>query len=41
MVDEPTHVKKLTLPQLQQLADEIRHELITKLSKNGGQSYFH
>src|ERR1700685_3512206 len=36
MVDEPTHVKKLTLPQLQQLADEIRHELITKLSKNGG-----
>src|SRR5579859_6695306 len=36
MVDEPAHVKKLTLPQLQQLADEIRHELITKLSKNGG-----
>src|SRR5580700_10569882 len=36
MVDEPAHVKKLTQPQLQQLADEIRHELITKLSKNGG-----
>src|SRR5258708_10822006 len=36
MVDEPAHVKKLTLPQLQQLAEEIRHELITKLSKNGG-----
>src|SRR5579884_4079667 len=36
MVDEPAHVKKLTLPQLHQLADEIRHELITKLSKNGG-----
>jgi len=36
MVDEPAHVKKLTLPQLQQLAGEIRHELITKLSKNGG-----
>src|SRR5579859_7607050 len=36
MVDEPAHVKKLTLPQLQQLADEIRHELITKLSRNGG-----
>src|SRR3982750_209980 len=36
MVDDPSHVKKLTLPQLSQLAEEIRHELITKLSKNGG-----
>ncbi|MGA2748106.1 MAG: 1-deoxy-D-xylulose-5-phosphate synthase [Verrucomicrobiota bacterium] len=36
MVDHPSHVKKLTLDQLQQLADEIRHELITKLAKNGG-----
>src|SRR5258708_5390338 len=36
MVDEPAHVKKLTLPQMQQLAEEIRYELITKLSKNGG-----
>lgn len=36
MVDQPAHVKKLTLPQLTQLAEEIRHELITKLSKNGG-----
>ena len=36
MVDHPSHVKKLTLPQLQQLAEEIRTELITKLSKNGG-----
>src|SRR5215472_2530761 len=36
MVDTPAHVKKLTVPQLQQLAEEIRHELITKLSKNGG-----
>src|SRR5579862_9475338 len=36
MVDEPSHVKKLTPPQLLQLAEEIRHELITKLSKNGG-----
>src|SRR5271154_6125118 len=36
MVDEPAHVKKLTLPQLQLLAEEIRHELITKLAKNGG-----
>jgi 1-deoxy-D-xylulose-5-phosphate synthase len=36
MIDGPAHVKKLTLPQLHQLAEEIRYELITKLSKNGG-----
>jgi 1-deoxy-D-xylulose-5-phosphate synthase len=36
MVDHPSHVKKLTLPQLSQLAEEIRHELITKLAKTGG-----
>jgi len=36
MVDDPSHIKKLTLPQLQQLAEEIRQELITVLSKNGG-----
>ena len=36
MVAEPLHVKKLTLDQLHQLAGEIRHELITVLSKNGG-----
>src|SRR5881275_2785168 len=36
MVDSPEHVKKLKLDQLQQLAGEIRHELITVLSKNGG-----
>jgi len=36
MVDEPLHVKKLTLEQLQQLAPEIRQELIAVLSKNGG-----
>src|ERR1700722_16753524 len=36
MVDEPQHVKNLTGPQLHQLAEEVRHELITKLSKNGG-----
>jgi 1-deoxy-D-xylulose-5-phosphate synthase len=36
MVDSPAHVKKLTLDQLQQLAEEIRHELITVLSKSGG-----
>src|SRR2546428_3109380 len=36
MVDDPTHVKKLTVEQLQALAEEIRHELITVLSRNGG-----
>src|SRR5438045_4697405 len=36
MVDSPEHVKKLKLDQLQQLAEEIRQELITVLSKNGG-----
>jgi 1-deoxy-D-xylulose-5-phosphate synthase len=36
MVDAPLHVKKLTLAQLQEFAEEIRHELITALSKNGG-----
>ena len=36
MVTEPLHVKKLTPPQLAQLADEIRQELITVLAKNGG-----
>jgi 1-deoxy-D-xylulose-5-phosphate synthase len=36
MVDHPSHVKKLTLEQLAQLAGEIRHELITVLAKNGG-----
>ena len=36
MVDHPAHVKKLTLEQQKQLAEEIRHELIVKLAKNGG-----
>ncbi|HNQ90495.1 MAG TPA: 1-deoxy-D-xylulose-5-phosphate synthase [Verrucomicrobiota bacterium] len=36
MVDSPEHVKKLTLEQLTPLAEDIRHELITVLSKNGG-----
>src|SRR5262252_4160261 len=36
MVDEPRQLKKLTLDQLRQLAEEIRYELITVLSKNGG-----
>ena len=36
MVDHPSHVKKLTLDQLLLLANEIRHEMITKLAKHGG-----
>jgi 1-deoxy-D-xylulose-5-phosphate synthase len=36
MVDAPLHIKKLTLTQLAELAEEIRHELITVLAKNGG-----
>src|SRR5436190_1097829 len=36
LVDGPEYVKKLKLDQLQQLAEEIRHELITVLSRNGG-----
>ena len=36
MVDHPSHVKKLTLDQLSELAVEVRQELITKLAKNGG-----
>ncbi len=36
MVDHPSHVKKLNVEQLRQLAGEIRNELITKLAKNGG-----
>ncbi len=36
MVDSPAHVKKLTIDQLGALAAEVRHELITKLSKHGG-----
>jgi 1-deoxy-D-xylulose-5-phosphate synthase len=36
MVDSPSHVKKLTLEQLTDLAVEIRHELIDGLATNGG-----
>ncbi len=35
-MDSPGQVKKLTLEQLQKLAEEIREELITVLSRNGG-----
>jgi 1-deoxy-D-xylulose-5-phosphate synthase len=36
LVDSPVQIKKLTLDQLQQLAGEIRRELITVLSRHGG-----
>src|SRR5881296_1191241 len=36
MVDNPSHIKKLTVEQLHALAGEIRHELITVLSRTGG-----
>src|SRR5437868_2383230 len=36
MVDNPSHIKKLNPPQLTQLAEEVRHELIVKLAKHGG-----
>jgi 1-deoxy-D-xylulose-5-phosphate synthase len=36
MVNGPVHVKQLTVPQLQELAVEIRSELIAGLSKAGG-----
>ncbi len=35
-VDTPAQVKKLSLAQLQDLAEEIRQELITGLARNGG-----
>src|SRR5580698_10460426 len=36
MVDAPEHVKKLTVPQLQELAADVRQELIEGLAKAGG-----
>ncbi len=36
LVNSPAEVKKLSLEQLQLLAEEIRQELIAGLSKNGG-----
>src|SRR5450631_3796678 len=35
-IDSPTDVKRLALPELEQLAAEIREELITVLSRTGG-----
>lgn len=36
MVDGPAHVKKLSPPQLETLASEVRQELISGLAKAGG-----
>lgn len=36
MISEPAHVKKLTEPQLEELAAEVRSELIGTLAKTGG-----
>src|SRR5436189_3799372 len=36
MVDDPSHVKKLTPEQLLKLSEEISQELHTKLARNGG-----
>ncbi len=36
MVDNPSHIKKLTVEQLTELAGEVRQELITKLANTGG-----
>jgi 1-deoxy-D-xylulose-5-phosphate synthase len=35
-IDSPLDVKRLSVPDLEQLAGEIREELITVLSRNGG-----
>src|SRR5215831_7668027 len=35
-IESPADVKKLSIPELEQLAGEIREELITVLSKTGG-----
>jgi 1-deoxy-D-xylulose-5-phosphate synthase len=36
LIDSPDHVKRLSVAELEQLAGEIREELITVLSANGG-----
>jgi len=36
MVDHPAHVKKLTVKQLEKLAEELREELIHGLANHGG-----
>ena len=36
MVDHPAHIKKLTVKQLEKLAEELREELIRGLANHGG-----
>ncbi|MGD0869390.1 MAG: 1-deoxy-D-xylulose-5-phosphate synthase [Bryobacteraceae bacterium] len=36
LIDSPDHVKRLSVAEMEQLAGEIREELITVLSANGG-----
>ena len=35
-IDSPTDLKRLTLPELKQLAAEIRQELVATVTANGG-----
>lgn len=35
-IDQPADLKKLSLPELTQLADELRHVLLNKVSQTGG-----
>jgi len=35
-IDSPSDLKKIPIPELPKLAEEIRQEMITVLSKNGG-----
>jgi 1-deoxy-D-xylulose-5-phosphate synthase len=35
-IDEPAHLRQLTLPQLEQLSEEIRREIIETISVRGG-----
>jgi len=35
-IESPNDIKKLDLPKLEQLADEIRNEILSVVSKNGG-----
>jgi 1-deoxy-D-xylulose-5-phosphate synthase len=35
-IDSPEQLRRLTLPQMEQLAEEIRHEIIEKVSVKGG-----
>jgi len=35
-IESPTDIKRLTIPQLTQLAEEIRERLILSVAKTGG-----